>query len=99
MQGDFENKTPIKATFIEEGSYTITLSLIDLTNNNSVITSKVINLEVYEDAAPQNNIVENNVIQELPKTGTSIWEYVTYVAVLAIIFWMVGMYLTNKKIA
>ncbi|MCI8482588.1 MAG: hypothetical protein HFJ27_06065 [Clostridia bacterium] len=99
IQGDFENKTPIKATFIEEGSYTITLSLIDLTNNNSVITSKVINLEVYEDAAPQNNIVENNVIQELPKTGTSIWEYVTYVAVLAIIFWMVGMYLTNKKIA
>ncbi len=98
VQGDFVNKTPIKATFVEEGSYTITLSLIDLANNNSVITSKTINLEVYEDAVLENNIVENNTIEELPKTGTSMWEYVMYIGVLVITLWAVGMYLNKRKV-
>lgn len=93
VQGDFVNKTPIKATFVEEGSYTITLSLIDLANNNSVITSKTINLEVYEDA-----VLENNTIEELPKTGTSMWEYVMYIGVLVITLWAVGMYLNKRKV-
>ena len=112
--GDFENKTPIKATFTEEGTYKITLSLIDVANANAVITSRVFNLEVYEDAAPVNNIVvndivpnntilnntvENNMIQELPKTGTSVIEYATYVIILSMVLWGIGMYLNKKKIA
>lgn len=104
--GDFENRTPIKATFPEEGTYTITLSLIDVanTNANAIITSRVFNIEVYEDEAPinnviTNNIVENNMIEELPKTGTSVVEYVAYIAVLSIILWGIGMYLNKRKIA
>ena len=104
VQGDFVNKTPIKATFVEEGSYTIILSLIDLANNNSVITSKTINIEVYEDALQESNVItnnveENNVIEELPKTGTSIWEYVIYIGILSVTLWGVGKYLNKRKIA
>ena len=98
VQGDFENKTPIKATFVEEGSYEITLSLIDLGNSNAVITTKTFNIEVYEDQVVENNIIENNMIEELPKTGTSIWEYIVYIVVLSIVLWGIGMYLNRRKI-
>ena len=109
--GDFENRTPIKATFSEEGNYKITLSLIDVsnTNANATITSKVFNIEVYEDEAPinniienniiENNIIENNMIQELPKTGTSVIEYVAYIGILSIVLWGIGAYLNKRKIA
>lgn len=99
VQGDFVNKTPIKATFVEEGNYSIKLSLIDLANANAVITTKTFDLQVYEDAVPENNVVENNMIEELPKTGTSIWEYVAYVAVLTVVLWAFGMYLNKRKFA
>lgn len=104
VQGNFENKTPIKATFVEEGNYTITLSLIDLANNNAVITSRTINLQVYEDRVPENNVVENNIIEnnmveELPKTGISVWEYVAYIGVLVITLWGIGAYLNKQRIA
>lgn len=107
--GDFENRTPIKATFPEEGSYTITLTLVDVANANQVITSRVFNLEVFEDEAPVNNVVvndivpnntvENNMLEELPKTGTSVIEYVTYVIILSIVLWGIGMYLNKRRTA
>lgn len=104
VQGDFVNKTPIKATFVEEGNYSIKLSLIDLANANAVITTKTFDLQVYEDTVPENNVVdntvvENNMIEELPKTGTSIWEYVAYVAILTVVLWAFGMYLNKRKFA
>lgn len=104
VQGDFVNKTPIKATFVEEGNYSIKLSLIDLANANAVITTKTFDLQVYEDTVPENNVVdntvvENNMIEELPKTGTSIWEYVAYVAILTVVLWVFGMYLNKRKFA
>lgn len=101
--GDFVNETPIKATFPEEGTYTITLSLIDIANGNAVITSKTITTQVYEDQVADHDVttnsVENSVIEELPKTGTSIWEYVIYIGIPAITLWAVGMYLNKRKIA
>ena len=45
-----------------------------------------------------NNTIDNNMIQELPKTGTSIWEYAAYILVLSVVLWGIGMYLNNKKI-
>ncbi len=103
VQGDFVNKTPIKATFVEEGNYTITLSLIDLANANAVIATKTFDLQVYEDSLPENNVIDNtiveNMVEELPKTGTSIWEYVTYLAVLTIVLWGVGVYFNKKSVA
>ena len=104
VQGDFVNRTPIKATFVEEGNYTITLSLIDLTNNSAVITARTIHLQVYEDQLQQNNtvsnnVIENNMIEELPKTGTGMVEYVVYIGVLGVILWGIGVYLNKQKIA
>lgn len=99
VQGNFTNTTPVKATFPEEGSYTITLSLVDLANANNIITSKTFNLEVYEDEAPIVNTVNNTMVEELPKTGTSLWEYVIYIGVLTTILAIVGIYLNkNRKI-
>lgn len=98
--GDFENKTPIKATFIEEGSYTIKLSLVDLANGNAVITTKTFDIEVYEDVLGDNvvaNTVENT-LEELPKTGTSVIEYVMYIIGAVLVISIIGMYLNKRKV-
>lgn len=105
VQGDFTNTTPIKATFPEVGKYTITLSLINLADNG-VITTKTFEINVIskqEEIPDINNtennaIVENNTnIEELPKTGTSIFEYVIYFAIVGIVFAIVGMYIKSKN--
>lgn len=100
--GDFTNTTPIKATFVEEGTYRITLSLIDLTNGNAVIETKTVEIEVFEDDVTGNNIIENNVvvngIEELPKTGRSIVDYAIYTIGLTLVLCMVGIYLNKKKV-
>ncbi len=101
--GDFTNTTPIKATFPEEGTYTITLSLVNVTNSNSVITSKSFTIEVYEDIPPVvdnvvNNTTTQNMIEELPKTGTSVVEYAMYIIGIVIIVTIVGIYINKKKI-
>lgn len=93
--GSFINTTVIKATFPEEGTYTITLSLVDVANNNAVITSKAFTLEVYEDQTP---IVNNVVVpEELPKTGTSVFEYVLYTIGIVLVLSMVGVYLRSRR--
>jgi len=105
--GDFTNTTPIKATFVEEGSYTFTLSLIDVADNDNVLTSRVFTIEVYEDTSgvsntvnsivPNNNVVINNVIQELPKTGTSVVEYAMYIIAFTLVVSVVGIYINRKR--
>ena len=102
VQGTFTNKTPVTATFDKAGKYTITLSLIDLGNSNSVITSKAIDITVEEKAAVDNtaqntvnnviqntvnttNNVVNNEINEIPQTGTSMFEYVLCFVVTALV--------------
>ena len=100
--GDFTNTTPIKATFTEEGTYNITLSLIDLTNSNAVIETRSFQIEVFEDDVTGNNIVINNVvengIEELPKTGRSVVDYAMYVIGLTLIISIVGIYLNKRKV-
>lgn len=101
VAGTFENTTPIQATFPEEGQYTITLSLIDISNNNNVITSKVITLNVENNLVNnENNIVnetnENNVT-EIPKTGTSVGEYAIMCAVVFAICY-VGYFIYKRKV-
>lgn len=103
--GDFVNRTPIKATFVEEGSYTIKLSLVDLANGNAVITTKTFDIEVYEDVPGENvignvigNAVEENTLEELPKTGTSVVEYVMHIIAIVLIISIIGMYLNRRKV-
>lgn len=89
--GTFENVTPIRATFSTAGSYEITLTLINLDNNNSPITATVTTIEVLEDASNITNEVQNttgnvanNEIEKLPQTGTSITEYIIYTGIIII---------------
>lgn len=103
VQGDFVNETPIKATFVEEGSYTIKLSLIDVNNPASVFATKTFSIEVYEDMPPVvENVIDNaimeNAVEELPKTGTSVVEYLIYIMSIVLVISIVGIYLNKRKI-
>lgn len=104
--GTFENNTPIKATFSAAGTYTITLSLINLDANDSIITSTVATIEVLEDESNVTNEVNdiitntvvdatNNTIEELPQTGTSIVEYIIYAGIIMTVV-VFGYYKINK---
>ena len=91
--GTFTNETPIKATYPEAGTYVSRLSLIDLNNSNAVITSKEFTVTVTDDSQVIENVenianVQNNVIEEIPQTGVSIWTYivVTVVLIVAILY-------------
>ena len=110
IQGDFKNETPVTATFPKAGEYTITVSLLDLANSNTVITTKTITVDVQEQAVMTNtientitntveNTVENTVnneeVTELPKTGTSLVEYVIYALVILAFVYMI--YSIKKK--
>lgn len=78
VQGTFTNETPVVATFDKAGTYTIVLSLIDLANNNDVITTRSINLTVEDVNVPDNtvnnvlnNVLENNVENTLTNTANN----------------------------
>lgn len=104
VQGDFTNTTPIKATFPEEGNYTITLTLQDVTNSYAAIASKTFTIQVYEDNTGGNIVdntvtnVVNNTIEELPKTGTSVIEYVMYIMAVVIILSIIGIHLNKRRV-
>lgn len=98
--GTFKNETPILARYLEPGTYVVRLSLVDVNNNETVITSEEFTQTVLastpaeeppEDDSVTNNIVTNNVINntitEIPQTGISIWVYIGVIlAVVAIIY-------------
>lgn len=104
VQGDFVNTTPIKATFPEEGTYTIKLSLIDLANANTVITTRTFSIEVFEDAPAvddiitDNQIAVDNTVEELPKTGISVLDYILYIGILTIVLTISVLYIKRKKL-
>ena len=96
--GTFTNETPIKATYPEAGTYVSRLSLIDLNNSNAVITSKEFTVTVTDDNQVIENVtnVQNNVIEEIPQTGVSIWTYIV-VAVVLIVAILYARKLINKS--
>lgn len=82
VQGTFTNVTPVTATFDKAGQYTITLSLIDVSANNAVITSREIGVTVKDKAATDNtiqntigntvqNTVQNTVANTVANTVTN----------------------------
>lgn len=102
VQGDFTNRTPIKATFTKAGDYKITLSLINVASNNSVITTKEITVTVKDIEKPAENVIENvteNNVAEIPKTGAS-YEDMAFlaVAILAIIYIAYKIYFKKYKV-
>ena len=86
VSGTFENETPVKVTFDEVGKYSIKLTLVNMENSESEIISKTFDVEVLEDETTVNEVVENteenNTIEKLPQTGTSITEIIIYIAVI-----------------
>ena len=44
--GTFSNETPVRATFTEAGSYTITLKLLDVQNGNDILAEKSVTIQV-----------------------------------------------------
>lgn len=93
--GTFSNETPIRATFTKKGSYTITLTLIDVQNANNILAQKEFGIQVIEDELIVNEVVNvitneivNESVTELPKTGTSITEYAIYVVILLVVIYL-----------
>ena len=104
VSGTFENETPIKATFSVPGTYTVKLSLVNMQASEAELASRTFTIEVLEDATnvneitePEVNETENNTIDKLPQTGTSIVEYIIYLAVVValIIFIYKKMHMTK----
>lgn len=99
VAGDFENTTPIQATFPEEGQYTVTLSLINVANNNDVITSKVITINVEDNLVDNdvNDTNDANNVTEIPTTGTTIGQYAVMCAVIFAVCY-VGYFIYKRKV-
>lgn len=98
--GTFSNETPIRATFTKAGTYTITLNLLDVQNNNDILAGRVFTIEVVDDTPVVNETVNQTVNQpqeELPKTGTSLIEYVIYAAILFVVIY-IGYKISKRKI-
>lgn len=95
ITGNFSNETPVKATFTKAGSYTITLKLLDVKNGNDILAEKSVTIQVKENVPIANeiaNTITNEIVNEptseLPKTGTSLVEYVIYAVVLIAIIYL-----------
>lgn len=102
--GTFSNETPIRATFTEEGSYTITLTLIDVQNANDILSQRVFGIDVTGDEPIVNEVVNqvtneiaNEPVTELPKTGISLVEYIIYAVVLLVTIYIGYQIMERRK--
>lgn len=105
--GTFTNETPITAIYPQAGTYVTRLSLIDLNNSNAVITSKEFTITVIEnEVIPENNVINNtvvdntetnNIIEEIPQTGVSIWTYIIIAAVLVITILLIRKFMNKEN--
>ena len=101
--GTFTNETPLTATFTKAGTYVVKLSLVDVNNNEAVITSKDFTITVKEANVPENNVVanntvtENNVVENIPQAGISFWAYIIVIAAVVVAVWAVIYFVKNKK--
>ncbi len=103
--GTFTNETPITAIYPEAGTYVSVLRLVDLNNNNTIITSKEFTVTVYETdpALGNNNVVgnntvaTNNTIENIPQAGISLWVYLLVITAAVIGAWAVIYFVKNNK--
>lgn len=107
--GTFTNETPVTATFPQVGTYVINLSLIDVANNDAIITSKeftvtVVTNTIEEPAIPENNVIintptttVNNTIANIPQAGISWWAYVLVIAAVIVAAWAIITFIKNKE--
>ena len=99
--GTFRNETPILARYLDAGTYVVRLSLVDVNNNEAVITSKeftqtVLASTTTEEPSIGNAVTDNvvnNTIEEIPQTGVSIWVYLGVIVAVVLVI-----YIANKFI-
>ena len=99
--GTFRNETPIFARYLDAGTYVVRLSLVDVNNNEAVITSKeftqtVLASTTTEEPSIGNAVTDNvvnNTIEEIPQTGVSIWVYLGVIVAVVLVI-----YIANKFI-
>lgn len=105
--GTFTNETPITITYPEAGTYVSVIRLVDLNNNNAIITSKeftvtVVSAETDAPAIPENNIITNtpdttnNTIQNIPQAGISWWVYLIVIAAVVVAAWAIITFVKNR---
>lgn len=99
----FKNETPVVATYSNPGTYVIRLSLIDKNSSDRIIVSQEFT-QVVEAAQvnpePSENIVvneTNNVVEEIPQTGTSIWTYLVIIVAIACIIYGGNLIIKKQK--
>lgn len=103
--GTFTNETPITVIYPQAGTYVSRLSLIDLSNNNQVITSKdftvtVVDPTTDEPATPETNTsanTVNNTIENIPQAGISWWVYIIIIAGVVVAIWAIITFVKNKE--
>ena len=105
--GTFTNETPITATYPEAGTYVTKLSLVDVNNNEAVITSKEFTITVKEtidnNVTTNNTVIENNtntennVVENIPQAGISFWTYIIVIAAVIVALWAIIYFVKNKK--
>lgn len=104
--GTFTNDTQIAITYPKAGTYVSVIRLVDLNNNNAVITSKEFTVTVednsaQEPATPQNNVVSNstvnNTITSIPQAGISWWVYLIVIAAVIVVVWAIITFVKNKE--
>lgn len=100
ISGTFTNETPVKATFTKAGAYTIKLTLLDVQNANDILAQKTVTIQVKEDEPAVNeitNVMENEEVKELPKTGATLGEYAIYFSVICIGLYLVYLRVYRRK--
>lgn len=97
--GTFKNETPVVAKYPKAGTYVTRLSLIDKNNGDQVIVSRDFT-QTVSASTPADNVdnttsdnVVNNVIDEIPQTGTSIWTYALIVVGMAAIIYVASRFI------
>ena len=105
IQGTFRNETKVTSTASEPGTYTFTLSLLDVQNNNDILAQKAITFQVQPDTPPVANVIVNETtnemvnepMPELPKTGTSMAEYAMYLMGISAVIYVVYQIRMRRK--
>lgn len=100
--GTFRNETPILARYLEAGTYVVRLSLVDVNNNEAVITTEeftqivVASTPTEEPEENTANEIVNNVVEEIPQTGVSIWVYIGVILAVILIIYIANKFIKKK---
>lgn len=102
IQGSFTNETPVNIIYTKAGTYTTTLQLVDVSNDNAVIASNEFTINVLSanadegnsgledgELVPNENEVNENTIEELPQAGINLLQCAMYLLIIAIVFFVI----------